>query len=63
MQSLPRCVSVQFALDGYVPRALIVFAVLPRDSTVSLLDRQMRFDYPERASAGTVTKKAVVILS
>jgi hypothetical protein len=35
-----------------VPRALIVFAVLSLDSTVSLLDRRVAFDYPERALAG-----------
>jgi hypothetical protein len=35
-----------------VPRALIVFAVLFCDKTVSLLDRQVAFDYPERALAG-----------
>jgi hypothetical protein len=37
-----------------VPRALIVFAVLFSHSAVSLLDRHMRFDYPERESAGTL---------
>ena len=35
-----------------VPHALIVFAVLFSDSTVSVLDRRVRFDYPERALAG-----------
>jgi hypothetical protein len=35
-----------------VPCALIVFAVLFKHITVSLLDRRVRFDYPERASAG-----------
>ena len=58
MESLPRCVSDQFVLNGYVPRALIVFAVLFCDSAVSLLDREVRFDYPERESAGTLSKKA-----
>jgi hypothetical protein len=35
-----------------VPRALIVFAVLFCNSAVSLLDRQVAFDYPKRALAG-----------
>jgi hypothetical protein len=35
-----------------VPRALIVFAVLFPHNTVSFLDTRIRFDYPERASAG-----------
>ena len=33
-----------------VPCALIVITVLSWYSTVSLLDRRVRFDYPERAS-------------
>jgi hypothetical protein len=35
-----------------VPYALIVFAVLFWHTTVSLLDRWIRFDYPERALVG-----------
>jgi hypothetical protein len=35
-----------------VPLALIVFAVLFWDCTVSVLDRRVAFDYPERALAG-----------
>ena len=36
---------------GTVPRALIVSTVLFWYSGVSVLDRRVRFDYPERASA------------
>ena len=40
-----------------VPRALIVSTVLFWYSTVSLLDRRVRFDYPERASAEVLLQK------
>jgi hypothetical protein len=40
-----------------VPCALIVIAVLSAYSSVSVLDRQMRFDYPEPASARTLLEK------
>jgi len=43
-----------------VPRALIVFAVLFRHNTVSLLDMQVRFDYPERASAGKLLQNKLL---
>jgi len=43
---------LRLQLMGTVPRALIVFAVLSLHSTVSLLDRRVAFDYPERALAG-----------
>ena len=39
------------SLIGAVPRALIVFAVLFAYTSVSVLDRQRRFDYPEPALA------------
>lgn len=35
-----------------VPSALIVFAVLLQGITFSFLDRQVRFDYPDLATAG-----------
>jgi len=40
-----------------VPRALIVTTVLSWYSTVSLLDRRVRFDYPERASGDPLLKR------
>jgi hypothetical protein len=40
-----------------VPRALIVITVLSWYSTVSLLDRRVRFDYPERASGDPLLKR------
>ena len=39
-----------------VPCALIVTTVLSWYSTVSLLDRRVRFDYPERASGDLLLK-------
>jgi hypothetical protein len=40
-----------------VPCALIVTTVLSWYSTVSLLDRRVRFDYPERASGDPLLKR------
>jgi hypothetical protein len=40
-----------------VPCALIVTTVLSWYSTVSLLDRRVRFDYPERATGDLLLKR------
>ena len=40
-----------------VPCALIVITVLSWYSTVSLLDRRVRFDYPERESGDPLLKR------
>jgi hypothetical protein len=48
---------------GRVPYALIVYAVLLCDGTVSLLDRLVGFDYPEHASAEILLQRVHVALS
>jgi hypothetical protein len=48
---------VALHLREAVPRALIVSAVLFRYTSVSLLDRGVGFDYPERALAESVEKQ------
>jgi hypothetical protein len=44
-----------------VPCALIVYAVLLCDSVVSVLDRRVGFDYPERALAGILLQITHVV--